>query len=68
MFVSGTREGLAGTLPGYAPDLNPWDEGGWQHLKYVELRNRVCRDPEELHEDFHLAVARLRWKPHLVGL
>ena len=53
-------------LPGYAPDLNPWDEGGWHHLKHVEMRNLVCRDLEELHEQFHLAVARLRQKPHLV--
>jgi DDE superfamily endonuclease len=22
-------------LPGYAPDLNPWDEGGWNRLKNV---------------------------------
>lgn len=53
-------------LPGYAPDLNPWDEGGWNHLKHVEMRNLVCRDLEELHEQFHLAVGRLRQKPHLV--
>lgn len=53
-------------LPGYAPDLNPWDEGGWHHLKEVELRNLVCRDLEELHQEFHLAVGRLRQKPHLV--
>jgi transposase len=53
-------------LPGYAPDLNPWDEGGWHHLKNVELRNLVCRDVEQLHEEFHLAVNRLRQKPHLV--
>lgn len=53
-------------LPGYAPDLNPWDEGGWNHLKNVELRNVACRDLEELHEQFHLAVARLRQKPRLV--
>ena len=53
-------------LPGYAPDLNPWDEGGWNHLKHVELSNMACRDLEELHEQFHLAVARLRQKPHLV--
>ena len=53
-------------LPGYAPDLNPWDEGGWHHLKNVEMRNLVCRDLEELHEEFHLAVGRLRQKPHLV--
>src|SRR6185312_9278546 len=68
------REFVAGTggkvrveaLPGYAPDLNPWDEGGWNHLKHVEMRNLVCRDLEELHEQFHLAVGRLRQKPQLV--
>jgi transposase len=54
------------TLPGYAPDLNPWDEGGWNHLKNVEMRNLVCKDLEELHEQFHLAVHRLRQKPKLV--
>jgi transposase len=54
------------TLPGYAPDLNPWDEGGWNHLKNVEMRNLVCKDLEELHEEFHLAVNRLRQKAWLV--
>jgi transposase len=53
-------------LPGYAPDLNPWDEGGWHHLKNVEMRNLVCWDLEQLHEEFHLAVGRYRHKPHLV--
>ena len=53
-------------LPGYAPDLNPWDEGGWHHLKNVEMRNLVCRDLEELHERLDLAVGRVRQKPHLV--
>jgi transposase len=53
-------------LPGYAPDLNPWDEGGWHHLKDVEMRNLACRDLEELHQEFYLAVERLRQKPHLV--
>jgi transposase len=53
-------------LPGYAPDLNPWDEGGWYHLKDVEMRNLVCHDLEELHQEFHLAVGRLRQKPHLI--
>jgi transposase len=52
-------------LPGYAPDLNPWDEGGWHHLKNVEMRNLVTHDLEELHERFHLALDRLRQKPHL---
>jgi transposase len=66
-FVTGTK-GKVGVeaLPGYAPDLNPWDEGGWNHLKHVEMRNLVCRDLEELHEQFHLAIGRLRQKPHLV--
>jgi hypothetical protein len=30
------------------------------------MRNLVCRDLEELHEQFHLAVSRLRQKPHLM--
>ena len=54
------------SLPGYAPDLNPWDEGGWQHLKHVEMRNLVCRDLEELHQEFDLAVGRMRQKPRLI--
>ncbi len=53
-------------LPGYAPDLNPWDEGGWHHLKNVELRNLVCLDVEELHQEFHIALSHLRQKPHLI--
>ena len=66
-FVAGTRSKVwLEALPGYAPDLNPWDEGGWQHLKHVELRNRVCLDLEELHQEFHSAIARLRQKSHLV--
>jgi hypothetical protein len=54
------------TLPGYAPDLNPWDEGGWNHLKNLEMRNLVCKDLEELHQEFHLAVGRLRQKTWLI--
>ena len=66
-FVAETRRKVGvEVLPGYAPDLNPWDEGGWHHLKHVELRNRVCRDLEELHEQLQLAVGRVRQKPHLV--
>jgi transposase len=66
-FVSETRGKVwLEALPGYAPDLNPWDEGGWHHLKDVEMRNLVCRDLEELDQEFHLAVGRLRQKPHLV--
>ena len=66
-FVAGTRGKVwLEALPGYAPDLNPWDEGGWHHLKNVEMRNLVCRDLEELHQEFYLAVGRLRQNPHLV--
>jgi transposase len=66
-FVSGTRGRVwLEALPGYAPDLNPWDEGGWHHLKNVEMRNLVCRDLDELHQELVLAVGRLRQKPHLV--
>jgi transposase len=66
-FVAGMRDKIwVEALPGYAPDLNPWDEGGWHQLKNVQLANVVCRDLEELHEQFHLAVGRLRQKPHLV--
>ena len=66
-FVAHTRGKVwLEALPGYAPDLNPWDEGGWHRLKNVEMRNLVCLDLEELHQEFHLAVGRLRQKPHLV--
>jgi transposase len=66
-FAAATRGKIwLEALPGYAPDLNPWDEGGWHQLKNVQLANVVCRDLEELHEQFHLAVGRLRQKPHLV--
>ena len=66
-FVAETRGQVClEPLPGYAPDLNPWDEGGWHHLKNVEMRNIVCRDLEELHQELYLAVGRLRQKPHLV--
>jgi transposase len=66
-FVAGTRGKIwVEALPGYAPDLNPWDEGGWHHLKNVQLANVVCRDLEEVHEQFHLAIGRLRQKRQLV--
>jgi transposase len=66
-FVAGTRGKVClEGMPGYAPDLNPWDEGGWHHLKDVEMRNLVCLDLEELHQELCLALGRLRLKPHLV--
>jgi transposase len=66
-FVSQTHGKIrVEALPGYAPELNPWDAGGWNHLKNVEMRNLICKDLEELHEQFHLAVNRLRHKSWLV--
>ena len=52
-------------LPAYAPDLNPV-EWLWHHLKGVEMRNLVCVDLEELHEELHLALGRVRQKPRLL--
>jgi transposase len=52
-------------LPAYAPDLNP-DEGVWNHLKRVELRNICCLNLSHLRHQFGLAVTRLRRKPHLI--
>lgn len=66
-FVAGSRGKVwLEAMPGYAPDLNPWDEGGWHHLQNVAMRNLVTHDLEELHEQFHRALGRLRQKPHLV--
>lgn len=53
-------------LPGYAPDLNPWDQGGWHYLKHVEMGNLSCMDLDELHLELHLAIGRLRQKPNLI--
>jgi transposase len=52
-------------LPAYAPELNP-DEGIWRHLKYVELRNLVCRTLDDLRYELRLAIARLRHKSHVL--
>ncbi len=46
-------------LPAYAPELNP-DEGVWNLLKRVELRNRCCHDLDELRWELGLAIRRLR--------
>lgn len=48
-------------LPAYAPELNP-DEGIWNYLKYVELRNVSCDELPELCRELRRATARLRHK------
>jgi transposase len=52
-------------LPAYAPDLNP-DEGIWRHLKYVELKNVVCQNRQDLRYELRLATMRLRQKAHVI--
>jgi hypothetical protein len=52
-------------FPAYAPELNP-DEGVWQHLKHVELRNLCCTDLDHLRAELNLAIRRLRSKPDLI--
>src|SRR4051794_15787005 len=52
-------------LPAYAPELNP-DEGIWNLLKRVELRNLCCGDLAELRLEVRLAAARLRQKPAVI--
>ncbi len=53
-------------LPPYAPDLNP-DEGVWNHLKRVELKNRCCHDLDELRWELGLAIRRLRRRPQVLA-
>lgn len=52
-------------FPAYAPELNP-DEGVWQHLKHVELRNLRCFDFNHLSMELKLAIRRMRNKPDLI--
>ncbi len=50
LATSAARQLCLEQLPGYAPDLNP-DEGVWNHLKNVELRNVSCHDQDELRHE-----------------
>jgi transposase len=52
-------------FPAYAPELNP-DEGVWQYLKHVELRNLCCMDLIHLNIELQLAIRRLRRKQDLI--
>ena len=52
-------------LPGYAPDLNP-DEGIWQYLKNVELKNVCFENLEVLKKQLRLAFERLRHKTDVI--
>lgn len=52
-------------LPSYAPDLNPI-EWLWQHLKNEELSNLTCLDLEQLNQELHLALGRVRQAQGLI--
>lgn len=52
-------------LPGYAPDVNP-DEGIWNYLKRIELRNVRYADLPHLRHQLRRAVARLRHKRRII--
>ena len=52
-------------LPAYAPELNP-DEGIWQQLKGVELRNLCCFNLRHLRTELRNAVKRVRRKPRII--
>ena len=52
-------------LPSYAPELNP-DEGIWNHLKRVELKNVCCRDLGHLASELRRAKERLRHKREII--
>lgn len=52
-------------LPAYAPELNP-DEGVWQYLKRVELKNLACLDTTHLMIELRKAKERLRHKTHVI--
>ena len=52
-------------LPAYAPELNP-DEGVWNQLKRVQLKNRCCQTLAELRHEVRLAIRRLQRRPHLL--
>lgn len=52
-------------FPAYAPELNP-DEGIWQYLKHVELRNLPSPTLWDLHAELRLAARRLRRKRRVI--
>ena len=52
-------------LPAYGPELNP-DEGIWNYLKRVELRNVCCQDLRHLREALGAAAIRLCHRPYVI--
>jgi len=61
----GSERILLERLPGYAPELNP-DEGVWNYLKRVELKNIACRNVPHLRQELRKATRRLRRKRNII--
>ena len=60
-----TKRILLERLPGYAPELNP-DEGIWNYLKRVELKNVACPDVAHLRDELRKDIDRLRHKTSVI--
>ena len=65
LSAGGTERMYLAQLPSYAPDLNP-DEGVWNYLKRVELKNVCCHSMAELRTELRKAIARLRHKVSVI--
>lgn len=52
-------------LPPYCPDLNP-DEGVWNYLKRVCLKNQIFPGLKELGKGLRKAIRMFRSRPHLI--
>ena len=52
-------------FPAYAPELNP-DEGIWNYLKRVELKNLACQNLSELRTELRRAKERMRHKVDVI--
>ncbi|MDR2161460.1 MAG: transposase [Desulfovibrio sp.] len=52
-------------LPPYSPDLNP-NEGVWQYLKCVCLKNVSCQDIRNLKKELKGAISILRSRRHII--
>ena len=61
---AGARPHLEG-LPGYAPDLDA-DEGDWNWLKNVEMKNLCCQGLDHLKTKLRKAKEQLRHKTQII--
>ena len=61
----GSKRILLERLPPYSPDLNP-DEGVWQYLKCVCLKNICCRDLDHLKKELKRAISILRSRKKII--